>query len=555
MNGSTPFKRLDSRGLVGPNDGPRAIRAAPGGNAAGSAGFKLGRGGATRTIGSGVIVLLVPNSTCWRTARAARAGLIVDVEDYYAAAREVMAKAQRSVHILGWAWDPDTPFTPSAPGEPAPERWGNFVRALADAHPQLDVKLLIWKSALPIAATQNFFPHRARQCFKGSNVQFRLDSSIPMGACHHQKAIIVDDRLAFCGGCDVGPDRWDTERHQDDDPRRRKTKGNGFFECRHETMAVVDGEAAAELGQLFRDRWERSCGEILATPEDYSGPDLWPGQVKPAFSDVLVGLARSEPQWGHHSEVRETEKLHLASLAAAKRLIYMENQYFASPLMAEALAACLEKHRGPEVVLVSTEHSPSWFDRMTMDRTRLLFLKRLREADRYGRLTAVCPVTATGRSIIVHSKLSIIDDELVRVGSANLNNRSTGFDTECDLAIEAETGETRRAIAAFRNALVGHWMGQGGAAVAEAAAREGSLGKAIAALDTCRRLRAIEARTITAWDNFIATAHLGDPASPKDSWRPWMRRWTLRKQLRRVSVELARVGLEAPADDLSPETV
>jgi len=499
----------------------------------------------------------VTDSTCWRTGRADRAGLIVDVEAYYAAAREAMAHAKRSIHILGWAWDPETPFTPTAPGQGEPERWGPVVRSIADAHPELDVRLLIWKSSLPIAATQNFFPHKARACFEGSRVQFRLDSSIPLGACHHQKVIVIDDRLAFCGGCDVGPDRWDTLLHHDDDERRRKRDNKSYFECRHETMAVVDGEAARNLGQLFRHRWERSCGEILPPPADDEpgGHDPWPSGIEVAFRRACVGLARSEPKWRHYSEVRETERLHLASIAAAERLIYMENQYFASPIMAEALAARLSARRGPEVVLVSTQHSPSWFDQMTMDRTRLLFLKRLREADRYGRLTAVCPVTPRGRSIIVHSKLTIIDDQLVRVGSANLNNRSTGFDTECDLAIEAEDDASRAAIAAFRAHLVAHWVGRSDAEFASAFAEHGGLAKAIQAMDVNGRLQPIPEKTISWWDNFIAHAHLGDPAGPRDSWAPWTRRWALRKQLRRLSVELERVGLEAPADDLSPETV
>ena len=500
-------------------------------------------------------MLLVPGSTCWRTARADRAGLIVDVANYYDAAREAMSKAERSIHILGWAWDPETPFEPSEPGEPDPERWGPFVRRLADERPDLDVRLLIWKSALPIAATQNYFPHKARVCFEGSRVHFRLDGSIPMGACHHQKVVVIDDRLAFCGGCDVGPDRWDTNQHADDNPRRRR-KGDRYFECRHETMAVVDGEAALRLGELFRGRWERSSGEILLPPpEQTGGCELWPSKTKVAFRNANVGLARSEPLWGHHPELRETERLHLASIAAAQRIIYMENQYFASPIMAEAIAARLVERQGPEVVLVSTQHSPSWFDQVTMDRTRILFLKRLKEADRHGRLTAVSPVTPKGKPIIVHSKLTIIDDALVRIGSANLNNRSTGFDTECDLAIEAETDEQRAAIAAFRAELVAHWLGKHGPDFAAAEAERGSMAGAIRLMDDVGRLQPIPIKPIGAMASFIATYHIGDPAGPKDSWRPWTRRWELRKQLRRLSIELTRVGLEAPADDLSPETV
>ena len=52
-----------------------------------------------------------------------------------------------------------------------------------------------------------------------------LDATVPFGACHHQKVLVVDDRIAFCGGGDISVDRWDTPAHLDDDPRRRMPNG------------------------------------------------------------------------------------------------------------------------------------------------------------------------------------------------------------------------------------------------------------------------------------------------------------------------------------------
>ena len=112
----------------------------------------------------------------------------------------------------------------------------------------------------------------------------------------------------------------------------------------------------------------------------------------------------------------------------------MENQYFTSPLIAEALARRLREPDGPEVVLISTEHSPSYFDQATMDQTRLNFVRHLQTADTNQKFRIYSPVTTLGRTIIVHAKLTIVDDRLLRIGSANINNRSLGFDTECDLS-------------------------------------------------------------------------------------------------------------------------
>ena len=54
----------------------------------------------------------------------------------------------------------------------------------------------------------------------------------------------------------------------------------------------------------------------------------------------------------------------------------------------------------------------------------------------------------------------------VRVGSANLNNRSMGADTECDLAIEAKNDTERTAILRLRNYLAAKWPVPKGAMVA-----------------------------------------------------------------------------------------
>jgi phospholipase D1/2 len=68
-------------------------------------------------------------------------------------------------------------------------------------------------------------------------------------------------------------------------------------------------------------------------------------------------------------------------------------------------------------------------------------------------------VTRGGTPIYVHAKILIMDDRLMRVGSSNLNNRSLGFDTECDLSVEARPGtpeepDLRRKIADLRTALI-----------------------------------------------------------------------------------------------------
>ena len=486
-------------------------------------------------------MLLEKGSRCWRVADAFRAAVLVDTEAYYAAAVEAMTKARRSIHFLNWAFEPDTRMRPT-PGERGDESIAHFLKRLAEAEPSLDIRILCWQSALPVAATQKFFPIIDRGVFAGSRVKFVLDGELPLAACHHQKVIVVDDAVAFCGGADIGQDRWDTSRHLDDDPRRRRARGrrNRYYTSRHEVMAVVDGPAAAAVGELFRRRWRRCTGETLEPPPP-EPPAAWPDSVEPLFEQTRIGLSRTEPAWRGAAEVRECEALHLAGIAAAKSCIYMENQYFTSELMARALGARLTEPGGPEVVLVSTTRSPSYFDQNTMDPTRSRFIEKLRAADRFGRFQIYSPVTALGRDIIVHAKVTVVDDVLVRIGSANMNNRSLGFDTECDMSLEADgpgTQSQRAAIRGLRTNFLAHWLGCAGVVVDDAIATEGSVCRALESLREAgfQRLRPIAPQRLHPAAALIADWHIGDPMGPTDSFRPWKRRRAIERECRAVGL-------------------
>jgi uncharacterized membrane protein YdjX (TVP38/TMEM64 family) len=70
----------------------------------------------------------------------------------------------------------------------------------------------------------------------------------------------------------------------------------------------------------------------------------------------------------------------------------------------------------------------------------------------------------------------IVDDELVRIGSANFSRRSMGVDTECDLAVDADgNSQVRAAIQHIRHRLVGEHLGLTPDEVAQGIERTGSL--------------------------------------------------------------------------------
>jgi phosphatidylserine/phosphatidylglycerophosphate/cardiolipin synthase-like enzyme len=455
---------------------------------------------------------------------------------YFEALAEVLPRAQKSILMLGWQFDPRTRLQPDGGVHDRGTEIGHLLRRLVRDNPALKVRLLIWRMPLPLAWGQDFFPQRAFDWFRRGPINFRLDRARPFGACHHQKVVVIDDSLALCGGGDVSVDRWDEAAHRDQDPRRCTPTGI-LFPPRHETMCLLDGPAARALGDLARERWFEGTGEKIDPITEAF--DHWPGDIAPDAIDVPMGIARTEPAWRGAAGIRENEQLHLEAIASAKKLIYLENQYFTSPIIAAALALRLEEPNGPEVVVVSTARAPSWFDHFAMDSARRAILDRLRRADLYHRFSAWTPRTRQGHDIIVHAKVTIIDDRILRVGSTNLNNRSGGFDTECDVAIEAE--QEGDAVSEFirrhRARTVGHFLGVDSESFDWAYAASGSLNATIEELND-GRLSLLSPGKASFGSKWMAEWQIGDPATPADSWRPWRRR-RLSRILKRTVAQAA----------------
>lgn len=211
--------------------------------------------------------------------------------------------------------------------------------------------------------------------------------------------------------------------------------------------------------------------------------------MEPLLSDVDIAIARTHPPRPGRPPIREIEQLYQDAIAAGHKVIYCESQYLASVSIADALAERLGEPDGPEVVIVNPQTAAGWLEEKAMDTARALVLRRLRNADRHRRLSVYYPVTEHGEPIYVHAKVLIIDNRLLRIGSSNLNNRSMGFDTESDLAIEApaDVGSgavVRERIAELRNDLLAEHLGIERAEFATALREHGSL---IAAIESLRR--------------------------------------------------------------------
>jgi phospholipase D1/2 len=424
--------------------------------------------------------IIVEGRSCWRRPIAEHVAFLVDAAQYYDAFASAMERARHDVWIL--AWDVHS-RTPLRAGEP-PLLLGDFLLRTLERSPQLHIHLLTW-SFIALYAGDREARTAGFAELTHPRLHFHFDGCHSRLACHHQKIVVVDDAVAFAGGLDLTAGRWDTPEHRPDQPLRTNAKGE-IGPPFHDVMMAVSGDAAAALGELCRERWYRATGERVPGPAR-GDSGAWPPQLAPELEHVPVAIARTEPDLGDGAAVREVEALDHAAIAAARRWIYLETQYLAAEEIGSALARRLAERHGPEVVIVLPRDSTDWLEAATMGVMRARVLRRMRRADRYRRLRVYHPtVPNIGDGYVkVHSKLVLVDDTLLRIGSSNLSSRSLGLDTECDLAIEA-AGDSRvkTAILGFLARLLGEHLGCGTQEFATTLARRSSL---VAAIDELRR--------------------------------------------------------------------
>jgi phosphatidylserine/phosphatidylglycerophosphate/cardiolipin synthase-like enzyme len=235
--------------------------------------------------------------------------------------------------------------------------------------------------------------------------------------CHHEKTLVIDDRVAFVGGLDLtsqAGDRYDTNNH----PARASV---GW----HDACAKITGPAVGDVAEHFRMRWHEVTGTTLepVAPIDAAG-------------SIALQVTRTVPERIYkaspHGDFRILES-YLRAFSAAQRLIYVENQFLWSPEVAAVLRDKLTTPPNPEfrmlLVLPAKPNSGG-------DDTRGV-LGELIEADAGAGRILACTLYARSRAradpIYVHAKIGIVDDAWLTLGSANLNEHSLFNDTEMNI--------------------------------------------------------------------------------------------------------------------------
>ncbi len=323
-----------------------------------------------------------------------------------------MKRARSHVHVAGWS------FTPSFDLE----RNGDSVALrdlLAELAERIDVRVLVWAGApLPLFRPSRGDVRKIRdRLVAGSRAQVALDSHERPLHCHHEKTVVIDDRIAFVGGIDLTSedgDRFDTPSH----PARAKV---GW----HDVATTIQGPAVTDVAEHFRMRWHETTGERLA-----------PVAPQPSAGDVKLQIVRTVPEKIYKATPKGDFgilELYVRAFRAAQRFIYLENQFLWSPEIASILADKIAHPPTPDFRLLAVLPAKP---NSGADDTRGV-LGELLEADAdSGRVFASTLYARSGaRSdpIYVHAKLAVIDDTWLTIGSANLNEHSLFNDTEMNI--------------------------------------------------------------------------------------------------------------------------
>jgi phosphatidylserine/phosphatidylglycerophosphate/cardiolipin synthase-like enzyme len=323
-----------------------------------------------------------------------------------------LESAASHVHIAGWYFSPR--FALVRGDEEVILR-----DLLARVAQRVEVRVLVWAGApLPL-----FRPSRRRvramqaDLTEGTRIVCRLDDKERPLHCHHEKTIVIDDRVAFVGGIDLtseSGDRFDSSQH----PLRA---GIGWHDC----CARIEGPAVADVADHFRLRWKEVAGETLPAP----------ATCDPA-GDVDVQVVRTVPERVYKlaptGDFRILES-YLRALRSAEQFVYLENQFLWSPEIEAVLADKLSNPpRDDFRVLIVLPAKPN----TGADDTRGVIAELITADANAGRLLA-CTLYSRNEErsmpVYVHAKIGIVDDRWLTVGSANLNEHSLFNDTEMNI--------------------------------------------------------------------------------------------------------------------------
>ena len=381
--------------------------------------------------------------------------------DYFARLLEVIGStgSEDRIFLTDWRGDADERMAEDGP---------TVGELLASASRRgVEVRALLWRSH-PGRLNSEENDHLGAVINK-SGGQALLDERVRRGGSHHQKLLVVrrkgqpEDDVAFVGGIDLCHGRRDNAAHAGDPQAPPLDERYGATPPWHDAMAEIRGPAVAHVLDTFTERWDDP------TPLDHRNPyravmhrlirmprhpeqlpERWdpPPEAGPHQVQILRTYPAKRPAYPFAPEgERSIAEAYSRAFARARRLIYIEDQYFWSDLVAETLAEALRREPELNVIAVVPRY-PEEDNRIggpPMIYGQRLAWEQLRRAggDRFAMFDLE---NSAGTPIYVHAKVCVVDDHWMTIGSDNLNLRSWTHDSELTCAVVDPDEELARSV-------------------------------------------------------------------------------------------------------------
>jgi phosphatidylserine/phosphatidylglycerophosphate/cardiolipin synthase-like enzyme len=363
------------------------------------------------------------------------------------------------VLLAGWDFSMDQPLLADANTEK--ERLNSRLPVLLNniRKKQGTIRLLAWDnnavptSWIPFAGNRQVVDFLNHGSLAGNRIAYasgNLDGSF---LSHHQKEVVIgkpgwQNTCAYVGGIDLAVDRWDNGEH-------KKTEKEGHFFGWHDIQVKIQGDAVMQLWANFAERWSNDNTwlkktekqlRLLNCPQPTYSPTA-PGthhvQVLRTVAPVRSGFKERYMPHGERTVLCALYK----AISRAECYIYIEEQFLWDCELADFIAARMKTNKALKliVVLAAGTELPPWLGKEYSYHLRSEFFMKVmgvtrKEEIAFGWWTRVFayglfPLISVGQPVYVHSKLMIIDDRYVSVGSANFDARSMFIDTELTLGI------------------------------------------------------------------------------------------------------------------------
>ena len=250
------------------------------------------------------------------------------------------------------------------------------------------INILVWDFAALYAGEREWNSADKFTAGCDGRIRFCLDSSLPLGSSQHQKIVVIDNAIAFSGGLDLTIRRWDTSEHLAEHPFRRDPDGKPYAPF-HDVQCMVEGEAAAALGEIAAARWT-AAGCTVEGCETVPG-DRWPASAPAGARQIQAAIARTELRTASQAGVDEVARLFEASINTADRFIYIENQFTSATEIAEMLARRMADVPALRVLIVTPKAHSSWLESQAMQGGRGGFMHPFVAAGVADRLRILYP--------------------------------------------------------------------------------------------------------------------------------------------------------------------